>query len=160
MKDIDPTTFDLSVKNPNSGEEVVHRSPQEIMDEIASITPTFSGVSFSLLDEVGSVQWPCNEENPLGTPTMHKDRFVRGDGQFITTPYVPTDERTTRKFPLLLTTGRVLSQYNVGAQTRRTANSIWHQEDILYMHEADPSTRGITDGDWVLVSSRLGEPLL
>jgi formate dehydrogenase major subunit len=130
------------------------------MDEIASITPTFSGVSFSLLDEVGSVQWPCNEENPLGTPTMHKDRFVRGDGQFITTPYVPTDERTTRKFPLLLTTGRVLSQYNVGAQTRRTANSIWHQADILDMHEADASTRGITDGDWVLVTSRVGETRL
>jgi formate dehydrogenase major subunit len=132
----------------------------EIMDEIASITPAFSGVSFAFLDEVGSVQWPCNEENPLGTPTLHKDRFVRGEGQFITTPYVPTDERTTRKYPLLLTTGRILSQYNVGAQTRRTANSIWHQEDILDMHEADALTRGITDGDWVLVSSRVGETRL
>ena len=100
------------------GYDMHYDEASEIMEEIASITPTFSGVSFSLLDEVGSVQWPCNEENPLGTPTMHKDRFVRGDGQFITTPYVPTDERTTRKFPLLLTTGRVLSQYNVGAQTR------------------------------------------
>ena len=142
------------------GYDMHYDEASEIMEEIASITPTFSGVSFSLLDEVGSVQWPCNEENPLGTPTMHKDRFVRGDGQFITTPYVPTDERTTRKFPLLLTTGRVLSQYNVGAQTRRTANSIWHQADILDMHEADASTRGITDGDWVLVTSRVGETRL
>ncbi len=142
------------------GYDMHYDEASEIMDEIASITPTFSGVSFSLLDEVGSVQWPCNEENPLGTPTLHKDRFVRGDGQFITTPYVPTDERTTRKFPLLLTTGRVLSQYNVGAQTRRTANSIWHQADILDMHEADASTRGITDGDWVLVTSRVGETRL
>lgn len=142
------------------GYDMHYDQASEIMDEIAAITPTFSGVSFALLDKVGSVQWPCNEANPLGTPTLHKDRFVRGDGQFITTPYVPTDERTTRKFPLLLTTGRILSQYNVGAQTRRTANSIWHQEDILDMHEADASTRGITDGDWVLVSSRVGETRL
>ena len=142
------------------GYDMHYDEASEIMDEIASITPTFSGVSFAFLDEVGSVQWPCNEENPLGTPTLHKDRFVRGEGQFITTPYVPTDEQTTRKYPLLLTTGRILSQYNVGAQTRRTANSIWHQEDILDMHEADALTRGITDGDWVLVSSRVGETRL
>jgi formate dehydrogenase major subunit len=128
----------------------------EIMDEIASVTPTFAGVSFDLLDEVGSVQWPCNEKQPLGTPIMHVDEFVRGKGQFITTPYVPTDERTTRKYPLLLTTGRILSQYNVGAQTRRTANVVWHAEDVLDMHESDADLRGVADGGWVEVSSRAG----
>ena len=126
------------------------------MDEIASITPTFAGVSFELLDRVGSVQWPCNAASPTGTPIMHVDAFVRGKGQFITTPYVPTDERSTRKFPLLLTTGRILSQYNVGAQTRRTANVIWHPEDLLDMHESDAEVRGISDGTWVEVSSRAG----
>ena len=129
----------------------------QIMDEIAALTPTFAGVSFDLLDRVGSVQWPCNEAAPLGTPTMHADHFVRGLGNFVTTPYVPTDERTTRKFPLLLTTGRILSQYNVGAQTRRTANVTWHPEDVLDMHEADAEVRGIGDGTWVHVSSRVGE---
>ena len=128
----------------------------QIMDEIASITPTFAGVSFEMLDRVGSVQWPCNAESPAGTPIMHVDEFVRGKGQFITTPYVPTDERSTRKFPLLLTTGRILSQYNVGAQTRRTANVIWHPEDLLDMHESDAEVRGISDGTWVEVSSRAG----
>ncbi len=128
----------------------------QIMDEIAALTPTFAGVSFDLLDRVGSVQWPCNEAAPLGTPIMHEDHFVRGLGNFVTTPYVPTDERTTRKYPLLLTTGRILSQYNVGAQTRRTANVTWHQEDVLDMHEADAELRGIADGSWAEVSSRAG----
>jgi formate dehydrogenase major subunit len=138
------------------GYEMDYATSSEIMDEIAAVTPTFSGVSFDLLDKVGSVQWPCNEKAPLGTPVMHVDRFVRGEGQFITTPYVPTDERSTRKFPLLLTTGRILSQYNVGAQTRRTNNVVWHAEDVLDIHEADAQTRGIADGDWVEVSSRVG----
>ncbi len=128
----------------------------EIMDEIAALTPTFTGVSFDLLEERGSVQWPCNDNAPDGTPIMHEQRFVRGEGQFVTTPYVPTDERSTRKFPLLLTTGRILSQYNVGAQTRRTDNTVWHAEDILDIHEADAELRGVVDGDWIEVASRAG----
>jgi formate dehydrogenase major subunit len=129
----------------------------EIMDEIARVTPTFAGVSFAQLDEVGSVQWPCNDAAPDGTPVMHVDGFVRGLGHFVETPYVPTDEKANRKFPLLLTTGRILTQYNVGAQTRRTANVEWHPEDVLEIHEADAAERGITSGDWVALSSRVGE---
>jgi formate dehydrogenase major subunit len=142
------------------GYEMGYDTSSQVMDEIAAVTPTFSGVSFELLDKVGSVQWPCNEKAPLGTPVMHVDAFVRGKGQFITTPYVPTDERSTRKFPLLLTTGRILSQYNVGAQTRRTNNVVWHAEDVLDMHEADAQARGVSDGDWVEVSSRAGNTRL
>ena len=142
------------------GYEMHYDDASQIMDEIAAVTPTFAGVSFDLLDKVGSVQWPCNEKAPLGTPVMHVDRFVRGEGQFITTPYVPTDERSTRKFPLLLTTGRILSQYNVGAQTRRTNNVVWHAEDVLDMHESDAQARGVNDGDWVEVSSRAGSTRL
>jgi len=127
-----------------------------IMDEIAALTPTFAGVSFSYLDKVGSVQWPCNDSAPLGTPIMHEQQFVRGSGQFMTTPYVPTDERTTRKYPLVLTTGRILSQYNVGAQTRRTDNQRWHGEDLLDIHESDAQLRGIANGDWIEVASRAG----
>jgi len=133
-----------------------YENAAEIMDEIAALTPTFAGVSFALLDEVGSVQWPCNGEAPMGTPVMHEQRFVRGEGQFVTTPYVPTDERSTRRYPLLLTTGRILSQYNVGAQTRRTENTVWHAEDILDIHAADAEARGVADGDWIEISSRVG----
>ena len=135
-------------------------SSSEIMDEIARLTPTFAGVSFGYLDEVGSVQWPCNEQNPVGTPIMHKERFVRGLGKFTPTPYVPTEEKSTRKFPLLLTTGRILSQYNVGAQTRRTKNVEWHHEDVLEMHPSDAEERGVRDGEEVTIASRVGTTVL
>ncbi len=138
------------------GYDMHYSDAAQIMDEIATVTPTFAGVSFAKLDAVGSVQWPCNDNAPDGTPIMHVEKFVRGEGQFITTPYVPTDEKSTRKYPLLLTTGRILSQYNVGAQTRRTNNVVWHQEDVLDIHESDALERGITDGSWVEVSSRVG----
>ncbi len=130
--------------------------PSQIMDEIAATTPSFSGVSFDLLDRAGSVQWPCNEKAPLGTPVMHVGGFVRGKGKFIRTEYVATDEKTGPRFPLLLTTGRILSQYNVGAQTRRTGNVAWHDEDRLEIHPHDAENRGIRDGDWVRISSRSG----
>jgi formate dehydrogenase major subunit len=129
----------------------------EIMDEIAHLTPDFKGVSFAMLDEKISVQWPCNDEAPDGTPVMHVSEFVRGRGHFVMTDYVPTEERATRKFPLIMTTGRILSQYNVGAQTRRTDNQLWMREDILDIHEADAEMRGIRSGDWVAIRSRKGE---
>jgi formate dehydrogenase major subunit len=130
--------------------------PSEIMDEIAALTPTFAGVSFAKLDELGSIQWPCNDRAPEGTPVMHVEGFVRGKGRFVVTEYIPTDEKTGPRFPLLLTTGRILTQYNVGAQTRRTANSVWHEEDRLEIHPHDAEERGIRDGDWVKLTSRTG----
>lgn len=142
------------------GYEMNYAHPSEIMDEIAALTPTFAGVSYEKLDELGSVQWPCNEKAPEGTPVMHIGAFVRGKGKFVITEYVPTDERTGPRFPLLLTTGRILSQYNVGAQTRRTANVVWHQEDRLEIHPHDAEQRGIRDGDWVKLASRAGETSL
>ncbi|MGN6235236.1 formate dehydrogenase subunit alpha [Dyella sp.] len=137
-----------------------YRHPSEIMDEIAALTPTFHGVSFEKIDRLGSVQWPCNEEHPEGTPVMHVDEFVRGKGRFMLTEYVPTREKVNAEHPLILTTGRILSQYNVGAQTRRTANSMWHEEDRLEIHPHDAEERGIKDGDWVGISSRSGETVL
>jgi formate dehydrogenase major subunit len=132
----------------------------QIIAEIAATTPTFAGVSFARLDEMGSLQWPCNDLAPDGTPTMHVDGFVRGKGHFVDTPFVPTDERTSRTFPLILTTGRILSQYNVGAQTRRTANVQWHGEDVLEIHPHDAEERGILDGAAVSITSRVGRTVL
>ena len=134
-----------------------YAASSEIMDEIASTTPTFAGVSFAKLDALGSVQWPCNDAAPLGTPIMHIDKFVRGKGRFVETPFIPTDERTNRRYPLILTTGRILSQYNVGAQTRRTENVAWHPEDLLEIHPYDAEERGVVEGGWVLLASRSGE---
>ena len=142
------------------GARWTYTHPSQIMDEIAMTTPSFAGVSYDRLEEMGSIQWPCNDSAPDGTPLMHVDAFVRGKGKFINTEYIATDERTGPRFPLLLTTGRILSQYNVGAQTRRTANVIWHEEDLLEIHPHDAEVRGIKDGDFVRLASRAGETTL
>jgi formate dehydrogenase major subunit len=142
------------------GYEMHYAHPSEIMDEIARLTPTFRGVSYEKLDRLGSIQWPCNDLAPEGTPIMHIKEFVRGKGRFIITKYIATDEKVTRKYPLILTTGRVLSQYNVGAQTRRTENVHWHSEDLLEIHPHDAEERGIKDKDWVGIQSRAGDTVL
>ncbi|HBD12628.1 MAG TPA: formate dehydrogenase subunit alpha [Porticoccaceae bacterium] len=142
------------------GMDMPYTHPREIMEEISRLMPTFNGISYPRLDELGSIQWPCDAASPEGTPTMHTNAFVRGKGYFAVTEFVPTEERATRKFPLLLTTGRILSQYNVGAQTRRTANNRWHDEDILELHPQDAEDRGIEDGDWAGVQSRVGDTVL
>jgi formate dehydrogenase major subunit len=139
------------------GVPMSYTHPSEIMDEVAATTPTFKGVSYARLDELGSVQWPCNDAAPTGTPVMHVDHFVRGKGQFMLTEFVATEERVGPRFPLLLTTGRILSQYNVGAQTRRTASAAWHSEDVLEIHPFDAEQRGVRDGDLVALKSRSGE---
>jgi formate dehydrogenase major subunit len=139
------------------GVPMSYTHPSEIMDEIAATTPTFAGVSYARLDELESIQWPCNDAAPTGTPVMHVDRFVRGKGQFMLTEFVATEERVGPRFPLLLTTGRILSQYNVGAQTRRTANELWHDQDVLEIHPFDADERGVRDGDLVALASRTGE---
>ena len=137
-----------------------YNAASEIMDEIARLTPTFAGVSFARLDEMGSLQWPVTAAAPNGTPTMHIDKFVRGKGRFMMTEYVPTPERSTRMFPLILTTGRILSQYNVGAQTRRTENVQWHREDVLEINPHDAEVRGVSEGDRVSLGSRIGATTL
>ena len=137
-----------------------YRHPSEIMDEIARLTPTFAAFSYEKLDRLGSIQWPCTDNAPEGTPTMHVGKFVRGKGKFLLTEYVPTTERSTRRYPLLLTTGRMLAHYNVGAQTRRTANVTWAAADRLEIHPDDAEMRGIKEGDWVGVASRSGEIVL
>ncbi len=153
--------WEVTVRLSNAlGYPMHYDHPSQIMDEIAALTPTFTGVTYDKIDRLGSIQWPCNAAAPDGTPTMHVDQFVRGKGKFYTTEYVPTSERTTRRFPLILTTGRILTQYNVGAQTRRTQNVQWHGEDVLEIHPHDADVRGIENNDWVGIASRVGETVL
>jgi formate dehydrogenase major subunit len=142
------------------GANWTYTHPSEIIDEIARLTPTFAGFSWERLQEIGSVQWPVNEQHPDGSPVMHVEAFVRGKGKFVVTEYIPTDEKAGPRFPLLLTTGRILSQYNVGAQTRRTDNVLWHDEDLLEMHPSDAENRGFKTGDWAKLASRTGETTL
>ena len=153
--------WEITVDLANAlGYPMDYSHPSEIMDEIARLTPTFNGVNYAKLDRLGSIQWPCNDDAPDGTPTMHVDEFVRGKGYFAITGFVPTSERSNRRFPLLLTTGRILSQYNVGAQTRRTKNTAWADQDLLEIHPVDAEDRGINSGDWVGIQSRAGDTVL
>jgi formate dehydrogenase major subunit len=154
--------WEATVRLSNAlGYPMAYEHPSQIMDEIAALTPSFAGVSFEKIDRLGSVQWPCNDNtDEAGTAVMHVGRFVRGKGRFFITQYVPSEEKVTRKYPLLLTTGRILSQYNVGAQTRRTANNRWHDEDRLEIHAQDAEDRGIRTGDWVGIESRAGQTVL
>ncbi len=144
------------------GYPVHYDDASQILDEIARLSPAYRGMSFALLDRLGSAQWPCDEQAPEGTEVLHTERFPRanGRGTFMLTEYVATRERTNDRYPLLLTTGRILSQYNVGTQTRRTANSRWHPEDRLDIHPEDARARGIADGDWVALTSRFGSTRL
>ncbi len=154
--------WEVTVKLANAlGYPMSYTHPREIMAEIAALTPTFHGVTYEKIEKHGSVQWPCNENTPeLGIETMHREKFVRGKGRFMITQYVATDEKVTRRFPLILTTGRILSQYNVGAQTRRTENNRWHDEDRLEIHPHDAEERGIGPGDWVGIESRAGQTVM
>jgi formate dehydrogenase major subunit len=154
--------WEVTIRLANAlGYPMAYTHPSQIMDEIAALTPTFRGVSYAKLDKLGSVQWPCNEEtDEAGTPIMHVEEFVRGKGKFVITQFVASPEKVTRRFPLVLTTGRILSQYNVGAQTRRTPNNLWHDEDRLEIHPHDAEERGIREGDWVGVASRAGDTVL
>jgi predicted molibdopterin-dependent oxidoreductase YjgC len=105
------------------------------MDEIARLTPTFAGISYDKLERAGSLQWPCNDEAPDGTPTMHVDGFVRGKGRFLITQYVPTDEKVTRRFPLLLD-----HRPRTFAIQRRRADPPYRQHRLLRRRPAgDPS---------------------
>ncbi|MFW6597946.1 formate dehydrogenase subunit alpha [Propionibacteriaceae bacterium Y2011] len=142
------------------GYEMSYPDAASIMAEIAATTPTFAGVSHRRLDAEGSMQWPVNDAAPTGTPIMHAEQFVRGKGRLVPTVFVPTTEVTNRRFPLILTTGRILTQYNVGAQTRRTANSRWHPEDVLEIHPSDAEVRGIRTGDRVDLASRVGSTVV
>ncbi len=154
--------WEVTVKLANAiGYPMSYAHPEDIMREIAALTPSFAGVSYEKIDRLGSVQWPCHAGTAeAGTSVMHEHGFVRGRGRFFNTAFVASDEKVTRRFPLLLTTGRILSQYNVGAQTRRTANSAWHAEDRLDIHPHDAEERGIRDGDAVELESRAGRTVL
>ena len=138
------------------GHPMHYGHPSEIMDEIARTTPSFAGVSYDKLEALGSVQWPCNDKAPSGSPVMHVGKFVRGKGKFVVAEYAPTDEKTSPRFPLLLATGRSPGRYGVDAQARRADDIAEREPDRLEIHPHDAEERGIRDGDWVSLASRSG----
>jgi len=131
--------------------------PSEIMEEIASLTPSYGGISYRRL-EGGGLQWPCPTKDHPGTPILHTRQFTRGKGKFIPLEYKPPMELPDNKYPLVLTTGRSLYQYHTGTMTRKVEGlNILKGEGEVEINPEDASKLGVEDGGVVKVASRRGE---
>jgi formate dehydrogenase alpha subunit len=133
-------------------------SPQEIMEEIAQVTPIYGGVSYARLEEMGFLQWPCPAPDHPGTPYLHKDRFSRGLGHFHAIEYKGPAELPDDDYPYTLTTGRLMFHWHTGTMTRRSEKL--HQEvpeAYVEIHPDDAAKIGLNGGKRVRVVSRRGQ---
>ncbi|MDP3879939.1 MAG: formate dehydrogenase subunit alpha [Dehalococcoidales bacterium] len=131
--------------------------PPQIMEEIASLTPSYGGISFDRI-ESGGLQWPCPTPEHPGTPILHTQTFTRGKGHFVPLSYKPSAELPDAEYPLVLTTERSLYQYHTGTMSRKVKGlNRMRGEELVEINPADASTLGIADGDMVKVTSRRGE---
>ncbi|MBA7487055.1 putative formate dehydrogenase [subsurface metagenome] len=131
--------------------------PSEIMDEIASLTPSYGGISYGRLKE-GGLQWPCPTEEHPGTPILHTTQFTRGKGKFIPLEYKPPMELADDDYPLILTTERSLYHFHTGTMTRKVRGlNILRGGELVQINPKDASALGIADGDEVKVTSRRGQ---
>ena len=130
----------------------------QIMDEIAEVTPSFAGISYERLDRGESLQWPCKTKDTLGTPIMHANGPVRGRALLYAVDYRPANELPDDEYPWILTTGRILYQYNAAAMTARTPglNEI-AGEGFIEVNYLDAEKLGIKNNEKIKVSSRRGE---
>ncbi|WP_156405619.1 formate dehydrogenase subunit alpha [Agrilactobacillus composti] len=139
------------------GYPMSYEASSKIMDEIASLVPTFGGVNFKRLENPNGLQWPCRDLDDPGTPIMHVGTFTRGKGLFMALPYKPAQELPDEEYPFLMSTGRMLYQYNTGAMTRRTEGiNKLAGRSYIEINIEDANRYGIQDGDKVQVSSRRG----
>ena len=136
-----------------------HLTSAEIMDEIASVTPSFGGISHARLDAANGqgLQWPCLDKDHPGTPIMHVGKFSRGKGWLYPTVYTPSAELPDEEYPLIMMTGRILYHYTTRAMTGRTPGLMEIEgKSYIEMNESDAVRLGIQNGDLVRASSRRG----
>jgi len=131
--------------------------PSQIMDEIASVTPSYGGINYSRL-EAGSLQWPCPTEDHPGTTILHTELFTRGKGHFVPLEYKPPVELPDDEYPLILTTDRSLFQFHTGTMTRKVRGlNVFRGEELVAINPKDAEALGIDDGEIVQVISRRGD---
>ncbi len=131
-------------------------TPAQVMDEIASLTPSYAGISFDRIAARG-LQWPVPTANHPGTPILHTEKFTRGKGLFSPVEHQEPAERPDKQFPFTLTTGRILQHYHTGSMTRRVAGlEQLAPEERVEINPDDAARLGLADGDWACVSSRRG----
>jgi predicted molibdopterin-dependent oxidoreductase YjgC len=134
-----------------------YKDTSQVMEEIASVTPSYGGINYKRLEE-GSLQWPCSSEDHPGTCILHTEVFSRGKGHFVPLAYRPSAELPDAEYPLVLTTDRSLFHYHTGTMTRKVRGlNIFHKEELVAMSPADAASLNIADGDIVKVTSRRGE---
>ena len=139
------------------GYKMSYEHPSAIQDEIASLTPSYGGITYDRL-ETGSLQWPCPTADHPGTPYLHKDKFARGKGKFHAVEFIEAQELPDQEYPLLLATGRILQHFHTGTMSRRAA--VLDQlvpVGAIEVHPTDAAALGFSDGDKVRVASRRGE---
>jgi len=136
--------------------ERAYQSASQIMEEIASLTPIYGGIRFDRLDR-GGLQWPCPDASHPGTPFLYQDSFARGRGKFHAVDYIPPAESISQKYPLVLTTGRILEHWHTGTMSRR-ANvlSELRPSGAVGMHPSDAARLGLVEGDSIIVTSKRG----
>ncbi len=150
----------VSEVSTRMGYPMSYGHPSEIMDEIAKLTPSWTGVSYDKLEQAGGLQWPVPAKDHPGTPLMHAEQFPRGRARFVGVEYLPPGESPTEAYPFMLITGRILQHYNCGAQTRRTDIMQVVDTDVLEMHPDDAQRLGFRDGDRAKLVSARGEAVL
>ncbi|MEM3096690.1 MAG: formate dehydrogenase subunit alpha [Nitrososphaerota archaeon] len=142
------------------GRLLKYSSPREIWDEIRSVWPAGRGITYERLER-GGLQWPCPSTDHTGTKVLHMDVFPIGErARLHIVRYAPTPETVTEEYPIILTTGRSLYQFNAGTMTLRTGNTILRGADFLEISPTDAERLGLADGNIARVTSRYGETTL
>lgn len=139
------------------GHNFGYTSAAQIMDEIASLTPIYGGIHYDRLDGTG-LQWPCLDRSHPGTPFLHKDKFSRGRGKFHAVEYAPPNELTSKAYPMVLSTGRVLEHWHTGTMSRR-ANALreLYPTGLAEINPVDASRLGIWEDEMVSIMSERGK---
>ena len=127
------------------------------MDEIASVTPIYAGISYERIEKNG-LQWPCKDKNHEGTQILHQEQFSRGKGKFHSISYIDPAELPDKEYPFMLTTGRILYHFHTGEMTRRS-KGLQERRPIerSQINTKDAEKLGINDGDEIQIESRRGK---
>jgi formate dehydrogenase major subunit/formate dehydrogenase alpha subunit len=138
------------------GYEMNYPDSEAIFKELASVTPSYAGISYDRIEEVG-LHWPCPTADHPGTPILHGQQFTRGKGLFHAIEWIPPAEQVDDEYPLYLTTGRVLYQYHTGTMTMKSKGlNELAPDSFVEISRGDAAKYEVKDGDSVTVSSRRG----
>ena len=140
------------------GYENSFHTAEEVFAEMATVTPSYGGMSYGRLEQLGSLQWPCPTADHPGTPILHVGKFSRGErALFKPAPYRPSAETPDSEYPMIFTTGRILYHYHTSTMTGRVEGLMnISGRSYVEVNPADAAKLGILPGDSVKVSSRRG----